>query len=220
MNNNDKFKIRIKIPSGAEFEAEGPESFIIAEKEKFLNFFINPLYSKKINQDEENFKHSSNTEVLKKDMINYSVSKKDEETETNTYGSFPVTVQKGETGDNGHYNHVNENDWQKITKTGKDGRLILISRPITMLPADAIIILLAAEQQLQNIKGITALALSRMLKSSGFQPPRLDRVLTNYISLGYIRHEGTKRNRIYMLTEEGFQKAALLAHSMAQEISK
>ena len=32
----DHYKLRIKDPSGAEFEAEGPEEFILNEKENFL----------------------------------------------------------------------------------------------------------------------------------------------------------------------------------------
>lgn len=35
----DKYRLRIKHPSGAEFEAEGPEDFILSEKREFLSKF-------------------------------------------------------------------------------------------------------------------------------------------------------------------------------------
>ena len=51
----DKTRIRIKIPSGAEFEAEGTVSFVLSEKDKFLIKFADSSNDKK----NENLKNKS-----------------------------------------------------------------------------------------------------------------------------------------------------------------
>jgi len=40
MNKENKIKLRIKHPNGAEFEAEGPIEFILEQKKAFINDFI------------------------------------------------------------------------------------------------------------------------------------------------------------------------------------
>jgi len=53
------------------------------------------------------------------------------------------------------------------------------------------------------------MTLSKALKTSGYEPDRLDRLLAKEIREGRVTASGTKRNRTYHLTQKGLEKAYL-----------
>ena len=204
----DKIRIRIRIPSGAEFEAEGTEELVLSEKEKFIKKFANDYEAIKntdleiIGVEEENQKKLNHQNSFGEIKVH--------EVEQKKFGQPDLlfSVDKTEGG------IEPKNAWETITRKGKNQHLVIISKDKSINAAEAVLILLAAEQQLSGNFEIPALILSGMLKSSGFQARRLDRLLQQYIDNGYIKYTGTKRGRAYSLSEKGFQKAALLAHIM------
>lgn len=155
------YKLRIKYPSGAEFEAEGPAEFILSEKDGFISRLIAP-------------------------------------------GTDPAApaIRKAETGSGP--------DWEALADT-KNGLTILKNKHLGVKAGEAALLILAAERQLKGSQEISALALSKAVKASGYAPERLDRVLTKAIKEGLILASGTKRNRAYQATDKGLEIAWLKA---------
>lgn len=149
----DHYKLRIKDPSGAEFEAEGPAEFILSEKESFLE----GLNRKSAGQ-----------------------------------GS-PGTTPKADF-------------WDKIVESREDPLKLRIKSP-AVSAAEAALILMAANRSVNQKEDTSAIALSKALKISGYEPDRLDRLLSKEIREGRVTASGTKRNRTYHITQKGLEKA-------------
>lgn len=160
MTDTMNYKLRIKHPSGAEFEAEGPPEFILSEKEGFLDRLAKP---------------------------------KDN----------PATDKTPpETGHGG--------DWSEIVET-KNGITILRNKHPGVKAGAAALLILAAEKQLKGSQEMSAITLSKAVKTSGYAPERLDRLLTRAIKEGLVKASGTKRNRAYHITDKGLETAWLEA---------
>lgn len=157
------YKLRIKHPSGAEFEAEGPAEFILSEKESFLD--------------------------------RLTPSEKD---------PAPPGKQK-EPGPG--------QAWNSLIET-KNGLIILKYKNPGLKAGEAALLLMAAERQLKGSPGISAIALSKAVKASGYAPGRLDRLLAKAVREGSITASGTKRNRAYQITDKGLETAWLEARKL------
>lgn len=155
------YKLRIKHPSGAEFEAEGPAEFIQTEKEGFLNRLAP------------------------------------------TAGEQPKHQQEAQE----------ESVWSALAEA-KNDILILKNKHPNLKAKDAALLLLAAEMQLNGRESISAIALSRAIKTSGYVPERIDRLLAKANREGLIKASGTKRNRAYQITDKGRERAWLEARKL------
>jgi len=153
----DNYKLRIKHPSGSEFEAEGPEEFILSEKRDFLSAF--------------------NQEPVQK-----------------TTSDFSYNEDK---------NHA---FWQDIVDN-RENLYILKAKSPKISPIEAALIIISADQANGQNGKISAINLSKSLKTSGYEPERLDRLLSKKIKQGEIIASGTKRNRLYKLNQKGIQSA-------------
>lgn len=154
----DKYKLRLKHPSGAEFEAEGPEEFILSEKRKFLNKFE---------------ADSDNKEILK-----------------------PPANTRGKT----------HTFWETIVEN-RDNLYILKAKSPKIRAIEAALIIISADQANGQNGKISAINLSKSLRISGYEPERLDRLLSKKLKLGEIIASGSKRNRLYKLNQKGIQNA-------------
>lgn len=155
------YKLRIKDPSGAEFEAEGPAEFILAEKETFLKGLT---------------------------------------------GAKPVKISQPEQ----------ETAWDQLTEQHKGLTRIRAKHP-GLKAEEAAILILAAEKQLKGAQETSALYLSKAIKASGFVPDRIDRLLNKATKEGLVKASGTKRNRVYRLTDRGLERASLEAHILNRQ---
>lgn len=160
------YKLRIKHPSGAEFEAEGPAEFILSEKEGFLSRLPPP----------------------EKDP------------------AAPKTQQEAAPGQ----------AWDALTET-KNGLTTLKYKHPDLKAGEAALLLMAAERQLKGSPGISAITLSKAVKTSGFTPGRLDRLLTKAIREGSVEASGTKRNRTYHIADKGLEAAWLTARKLGSQ---
>ncbi len=158
------YKLRIKHPSGAEFEAEGPAEFILSEKDGFLNRLQSP-----------------------------EAGARTAEKEAKSTAQDP--------------------DWNAMTET-KNGLTALKDKHPGIAAGDAALLLLAAENQLRSSREISAITLSKAVKTSGYAPERLDRALSKGLKEGLIKASGTKRNRIYRITDKGLESAWLIARKL------
>ena len=153
----DHYKLRIKDPSGAEFEAEGSAEFILNEKESFL---------KDLNRGRT--------------------------------GRDPAAGQN-ETAPKTDF-------WNKTVDTKGDVLKLRVKSPETSA-AEAALVLLAANRAVNLKEDMSAIDLSRALRTSGYEPDRLDRLLSKEIREGRATASGTKRSRTYRITQKGLEKA-------------
>ncbi len=157
------YKLRIKHPSGAEFEAEGPAEFILKEKEGFLSAL-------------------------------------------NSQATQPAQTKTPE-------NQAEKPDWSALAEI-RNGLTILKNKHPQLKCPEAALIIMAAERQLGGSQEISAIGLSRAIKTSGYAPERLDRVLTKAMREGLVKASGTKRNRYYHITDRGLERAWLDARKL------
>ena len=152
--------MRIKDPSGAEFEAEGPAEFILNEKESFL-------------KDLDRRKAGS--------------------------GAADASVDPEKTDQKAEF-------WGKVVELKGDFLKLKIKSP-AINAAEAALILMSANRSMDQEDDMGAMALSKALKTSGYEPDRLDRLLAKEIREGRATASGTKRNRTYHITQKGLEKA-------------
>ena len=158
------YKLRIKHPSGAEFEAEGPAEFILSEKEGFLSR-LTPAAG-------------ARTEAARQ-------AKDPQE----------------------------KPSWEDLAET-RNGLTMLKNKHPQVKAGEAALLILAAERQLNGTENLSAITLSKAVKTSGYAPERLDRTLAKGIKEGLIKASGTKRNRSYQITEKGLERAWLEARKL------
>ncbi|MCG2725613.1 MAG: hypothetical protein L6420_05030 [Elusimicrobia bacterium] len=164
----DKYRLRIKHPSGAEFEAEGSEDFIASEKHDFLSKF-----------DRQSSHRQSLESSLKEDKSH----------------AF----------------------WQNIVES-RDNLYILKAKSPEISPIEASLIIISASQATGQNDKISAINLSKSLKISGYEPERLDRLLSKKIKQGEIIASGSKRNRLYKLNQKGIQNAYMAIQKLKKAI--
>ena len=163
---NMNYKLRIKHPSGAEFEAEGPAEFIQTEKEVFLK------------------------------------------------GLTTAATMAGKAQEPGAGGA--EPDWTALGEL-RDGLTILRNKHPGLRAGAAALLILAAGYRLGAGREMSAIALSKAVKISGYAPERLDRALTKALREGLIRASGTKRSRAYEVTDRGLEMAWLEARKLTKD---
>jgi len=159
------YKLRIKHPSGAEFEAEGPAEFILSEKEGFLS-------------------------------------------------RLPNGAAALEKADKNGPEPQEKPAWEALAEN-KSGVTMLKNKHPQLKAAEAALLILAAGRQLNGTPEMTAIALSKGIKASGYAPDRLDRTLLKAIKEGLIKASGTKRNRAYQITDKGLERAWFEARKLS-----
>jgi len=164
-----KYKLRLKDPSGAEFEAEGTAEFILNEKASFL----------------EDLKHKS---------------------------AVPGT----RTAPGQNEAPPKADFWDKVVTLKGDLIELRIKSP-EIGAAEAALILMAADRAMNGKEDLGAMTLSKALKTSGYEPDRLDRLLSKEIREGRATASGTKRNRTYRLTQKGLEKAYLAIRKVTSD---
>ncbi len=160
----DNYKLRLKDPSGAEFEAEGPADFIQTEKACFL------------------------------EAMRLKTGKPEHRTAAGPQDDAKELRGGSEDG-----------FWEKMI-TLKDNLLSLRYKSPEISASEAALLLLAAHRVLNQSEDTSAITLSKALRSSGYQPDRLDRLLSKEIKAGKAAASGTKRNRTYRITQKGLEK--------------
>lgn len=226
--NEKKLKLRFKLKTGEEFEAEGDLTFISTQKDLFLGL-ISPK------QTTNTYKTSSNTigsriEPIKKHTdTKLAYSQKPLSVLPRTYSFNTAENQPEGRGNNYNYqalhstrdqrglpdhdikNTILQPDlalWDKIAYIDGDD-IIIRRKDKNIKPQGAALIILGAAKVLKEGAQMTALELSKSMKLSGYlkENERLDRVLGPEIKESCIMYEGSKRNRVYRITQKGMAKA-------------
>ena len=192
---NETLKLRFKLKTGEEFEAQGNQAFISAQKEAFLNLVktTKPLgiYSHKSEEPQQETSKTLTRPTYFRNIGNQIRPS--------------VPTPSGEV-------------WDKVAYS--DGESIIIRRKSKLIkPQIAALIILGANKTLNSQDTLTALELAKSLKLSGYLKTgqRLDRLLEGEIKEGHISYEGSKRNRLYRLNATGQAKAYTWAEKLLQE---
>lgn len=191
---NTRFRLKIKLPSGSEFEAEGSRDFVLAERERFLEHTSTEQDSSGSNKQDN--KVSTPAQLAPEyqpaamEPLNLMP---------------PKSIEKaGEV-------------WQKIASI-KDNIVILKVKHPQIAAQEAALIIAGATRAICDIQPIPALTLSKSLRKSGYITGRLDRLLGHEIASGRMMPVGTKRNRAYHLSDKGLARAYILAEKLSERI--
>lgn len=192
---NETLKLRFKLKTGEEFEAQGNQAFISAQKEAFLNLVktTKPLgiYNHKSEETPQETSKMLTRQTYLRNIGNQIRT--------------PIPTPSGEV-------------WDKVAYS--DGESIIIRRKSKLIkPQIAALIILGANKALNSQDTLTALELAKSLKLSGYLKTgqRLDRLLEGEIREGHLSYEGSKRNRLYRISATGQAKAYTWAEKLLQE---
>lgn len=236
----NKVKIRFKFRSGEEFEAEGNPDFIEKQRSDFLQLIgkdeLPSTYRRTrpvqmpapapVLEDTPTVASSaaqpSDPQLGEIPAIYRRSAEQHPSIPSITWlkdGGISRSISAAEARQ-GRRNVSSDADirlWEQLVRT--DDRLVYLRRKSRQLSADtaALLLIAAAKVLLRDTEGYSALLLSKALKKSGYGGERLDRALAGEMRQGTIRCEGTKRSRIYLLSNEGFARAYVLATKLAQE---
>lgn len=203
-------KLRFKLASGEEFEAEGSLEFIERQRDHFLSFVQKntpPLPSSK--------PHNEWPAQTPAKLIS---SREDSSVAGTLYPSLTASIHRGDETvlplSAAQVAFPGKRLWEQLlAQAGED--TLYLRRKLHLTTPDAALLLLAGGKELLTKPHCSALWLSRSLEKSGFELARLDRVLAPIIKQGYIHSQGSKRSRLYSLTPAGFAHAFVLAEKKA-----
>ena len=223
-----KVKIRFKFRSGEEFEAEGNPDFIERQRAQFL--YLIGKQPQDAARKENSLQPSKSyykqpasfaTPALPAEALTDTTSAtapqapaflrrtRPQDTDSAGLPANPAPISTG-TGQEIRL-------WEELVKTEEN--LVILRRKNRLLTAEtaALVLIAAAKVLLGAQNGYSALHLSKSLSKSGYGGERLDRTLGGEIRRGTVKSEGSKRSRVYLLSDEGFAKAFVLAEKLAGE---
>ena len=208
MTDDTKSKVRIRFQNGAEFEAEGSQSFI----EQRRNYFLSLIGKDKLSARTAASEPRPNAAALYQTQNNTSPSAFEpiSNTPVSPQESMPSALPTTAQTTSAHYL------WERLLR--EDGKYVYLRRKYKVDPVENVCLLLAGARVLLKRGEMSALDLSRCLKESKITlPGRLDRVVGGYIKQGYLVCEGAKRSRTYKLTDSGFAHAFVVAEKLVKE---
>ncbi|WP_428898083.1 hypothetical protein Dip518_000272 [Parelusimicrobium proximum] len=232
--NKSKMRIRLRLSSGEEFEAEGDKEFILEEKESFLSFVSTPRNISKAPAYTR--KRSDFTQA---DLFAQPASSAPEKPAAGAEALLTVPSFMRKKADSSPGLSITEEEtpampgvenktaqaspsseiWAKLFKID-DGLILLRRKHRLITPSYAAIMLVSAARALAQQSACSALKLAKSMKQGGYiaEGERLDRLLAQDIKEGLIYHEGEKRGRVYKVSESGFARAYIMAEKIAREI--
>ena len=220
-NDLNKVKIRLKLRSGEEFEAEGSPDFIEKQRAEFLQL---------IGKQGKNISGTDwvATPAPRAYPRKPGLKPAQPQTEPNPYPAPGITPSGFAAAEHirptpplptatNSAEKANTALWEQIIRV--DDGLVILRRKSRLLSAEtaALLLIASAKVLLNEQNGYSALSLSKSLAKSGYGGGRLDRVLTAEMRQGTIQASGSKRSRAYLLSNEGFARAYVLANKIAGE---
>ena len=227
-----KVKIRFKFRSGEEFEAEGTPGFIERQRDQFLRLIGKPQ-DKPSRKDKPSNGHLPLLPPQLPLPVPGSLTAGPETLpsfQPDTAPEEPAFLRRNRQDFSSLYPTSNTSGspvptgsdirlWEDIVKT--EDKLVILRRKNRLLTAEtaALVLIAAAKILLGAQNGYRALHLSKALAKSGYGGERLDRILAGEIRMGTVKSFGSKRSRLYILSDEGFAKAYVLAGKLAGDLA-
>ena len=198
---NENLKLRFKLKTGEEFEAQGNLEFISTQKEAFLNLVKTPKQQSAVNTTyQPQIPTQQERSLLKPAYLRRQGTLPEQDQNIQS-----IKTPSGEV-------------WDKVAYS--DGDNIIIRRKSKLIkPQIAALIILGAAKVLIAQDTLSALELAKSLKLSGYLKAgqRLDRLIEGEIKEGFLSYEGSKRNRLYRISAAGQAKAYTWAEKLLQE---
>lgn len=198
---NENLKLRFKLKTGEEFEAQGDLEFISTQKEAFLNLVKTPKQQNAANTTyQPQIPAQQEINLLKPAYLRRQGTLSEQEENKQS-----IKTPSGEV-------------WDKVAYS--DGDNIIIRRKSKLIkPQIAALIILGSAKVLTAQDTLSALELAKSLKLSGYLKAgqRLDRLIEGEIKEGFLSYEGSKRNRLYRISAAGQAKAYTWAEKLLQE---
>ena len=198
---NENLKLRFKLKTGEEFEAQGDLEFISAQKEAFLNLVKTPKQQTAANTTyQPQIPTQQERSLLKPAYLRRQGTLTEQEESKQA-----IKTPSGDV-------------WDKVAYS--DGDNIIIRRKSKLIkPQIAALIILGSAKVLTAQDTLSALELAKSLKLSGYLKAgqRLDRLIEGEIKEGFLSYEGSKRNRLYRISAAGQAKAYTWAEKLLQE---
>ncbi len=222
VNENDKnFKIRFRFPNGEEFEAEGNRDFIEQQRNYFLALIGKRSPASVISLEPAAQRSRTLAPAAPKPAdlgAAASAPRADLSLPWPNLSLPPADLslppaQRGASAESAAFPALRL--WERILK--EDGEIVVLRKKMRLSPNEGALLLLAGARVLLKQPACSALNLSRALKKSGFDEVRLDRLLAPDIKNGHITSDGSKRSRMYRLTNEGFARSFVLAEKLGSE---
>lgn len=209
VNENDKnFKIRFRFPNGEEFEAEGNRDFIEQQRNYFLAL-IGKRSPASVISLEPAAQRSRTLAPAAPKPADLGAAASAPRADL----SLPPAERAGASPAANAFPALRL--WERILK--EDGDIVVLRKRMRLSAQEGALLLLAGARVLLKQPACSALNLSRALKKSGFDEGRLDRLLAPDIKNGHITSDGSKRSRMYRLTNEGFARSFVLAEKLGAE---
>ena len=208
-------RVKMRLRTGEEFEAEGDSGFISRQKEEFLQLIgktpapVLPPAARPRETRPENFEPvrlappPAPAAPAYEAPENFTLPR-------NIRGPLPQTPPENAARPTA----INALAvWNNVCAV--EGDLVILRRKFKQLtPPLAALTLLSAAKILLKQNYYSSLKLAKSMKISGFMEDRLDRILSSEIKQGTVLFEGEKRNRVYKVTDEGFARAFVLAEKL------
>lgn len=214
----ESFKIRLRFPSGEEFEAQGNQQFVEQQRNYFLTLIgkqkgrTSTLSAEPALSRTPAFTEASVSPAAPSLSPLSAPGKRLPPAEREAAPAESPTAPAG-LESSGAFPALRL--WERLLK--EDGEIVLLRKKMRLSAQEAAFLLLAGARVLLKKPSCTALDLARSLKQSGFSAGRLDRLLAPEIRSGHLSCEGSKRGRTYRLSNEGFAKAFVLAEKLGQD---
>lgn len=219
-------KIRFKLPSGEEFEAQGPKDFIEEQRAYFLNLTGKKPLPGEGKRTAPAIHHMPRQDVPAQQFRQrptyplYSAQEASIPPNGHIPGQQPNTALTGLISASTHNSQPAAGGtslWEKLFKV-EEGALVLRRKSRLLTPQTAALVLIAAARVLRKENEYSALHLSKSLRKSGYGEGRLDRLLLSEMRAGSVESAGSKRSRAYKLSSEGFARAIVLAEKIAEDL--
>ena len=212
VNENDKnFKIRFRFPNGEEFEAEGNRDFIEQQRNYFLSLIGKHQAARAISLEPAAKRLGTLPPVAPNPALAAASARPNQAPSADL--SLPPAERAEASPAANAFPALRL--WERILK--EDGDIVVLRKRMRLSAQEGALLLLAGARVLLKQPACTALNLSRALKKSGFDEGRLDRLLAPDIKNGHITSDGSKRSRMYLLTNEGFARSFVLAEKLGAE---
>lgn len=215
VNENDKnFKIRFRFPNGEEFEAEGNRDFIEQQRNYFLALIGKRSPASVISLEPAAQRSRTLAPAAPKPADLGAAASAPRADLSLPWPNLSLPpAQRGASAESAAFPALRL--WERILK--EDGEIVVLRKKMRLSPNEGALLLLAGARVLLKQPACSALNLSRALKKSGFDEGRLDRLLAPDIKNGHITSDGSKRSRMYRLTNEGFARSFVLAEKLGSE---
>ncbi|MGB2579362.1 hypothetical protein AAIR98_001281 [Elusimicrobium simillimum] len=223
-NNFDRnVRVKFKLRTGEEFEAEGNEGFITEQKNDFLTLVGKTTPNFASHKTPQTKAEAPAAAPHPSHIPAYSTpSDFGLPREMRKPAPAPATPLSPSAGQQTLTKNISNtiitdthSVWNNALRI--EGDLVIIRRKFKLLsPSLAALIIVAGAKVLLKESAYPALKLAKSMKLSGFMEgaDRLDRLTAVEVKQGTLAFEGTKRNRAYKVSDEGFARAFVLAEKL------